>query len=51
MRKSYLIMTNKFLDGEYSEKTYRRQYGKSVEFIKFHAETIKTASVATRQIT
>jgi DDE superfamily endonuclease len=35
--------------GEYSEKTYRRQYGKSVEFIKFHAETIKTAIEENRE--
>jgi hypothetical protein len=35
--------------GEYSAKTYRRQYGKSVEFIKFHAETIKTAIEENRE--
>jgi DDE superfamily endonuclease len=35
--------------GKYSEKTYRRQYGKSVEFIKFHAETIKTAIEENRE--
>ena len=35
--------TNLSRYGEYSEKTYRRQYQKSFDFIPFHAETIAAA--------
>ena len=35
--------TNLSRYGEYSERTYRRQYQKSFDFIPFHAETIAAA--------
>jgi hypothetical protein len=35
--------TNLSRDGEYSERTYRRQYQKSFDFVPFHAQTIAAA--------
>lgn len=41
--------TNLSRYGEYSERTYRRQYQKSVDFISFHAETIAAAIDPSRE--
>jgi hypothetical protein len=35
--------------GEYSERTYRRQYQKSFDFIPFHAQTIAAAIAPSRE--
>jgi hypothetical protein len=41
--------TNLSRYGEYSERTYRRQYQKSVDFIPFHAQTIAAAIEPSRE--
>lgn len=41
--------TNLSRYGEYSERTYRRQYQKSFDFISFHAQTIATAIDPSRE--
>jgi DDE superfamily endonuclease len=41
--------TNLSRYGEYSERTYRRQYQKSVDFIPFHAQTIAAAIDPSRE--
>jgi DDE superfamily endonuclease len=41
--------TNLSRYGEYSERTYRRQYQKSFEFIPFHAQTIAAAIDPSRE--
>jgi DDE superfamily endonuclease len=41
--------TNLSRYGDYSERTYRRQYQKSFDFIPFHAQTISAAIAADRE--
>ena len=41
--------TNLSRYGEYSERTYRRQYQKSFDFIPFHAQTIAAAIAPSRE--
>jgi hypothetical protein len=41
--------TNLSRYGEYNERTYRRQYQKSVDFIPFHAQTIAAAIEPSRE--
>jgi DDE superfamily endonuclease len=41
--------TNLSRYGEYSERTYRRQYQKSFDFISFHAQTIAAAIEPSRE--
>ena len=41
--------TNLSRYGEYSERTYRRQYQKSFDFIPFHAQTIAAVIEASRE--
>ncbi len=41
--------TNLSRYGEYSERTYRRQYKKSCDFISFHAQTITAAIEPSRE--
>ena len=41
--------TNLSRYGEYSERTYRRQYQKSFDFIPFHAQTIAAAIEPSRE--